>query len=354
MMTRQNITTNFEPLNEREKIILNCIVESYVKTATPVGSRYLAKKYNLSWSPATIRNVMNDLEEMGYLKQPHTSAGRVPTDKGYRFYVDSLISIEALQRKERRMILENLRKVSADVDEILHTSSQVLGKISSQLGVVLAPRFYQGIFQKMELVPISENKILIVISIESGLVKTIMTEIESRVSRDKLYETAWIINERLSGLSLKEIKDSIDRRMADISKGEESLIRMIIESSDKLFTFEEHKDVHVGGTVNIMSNPEFSDQEHLIKMLELIESKQIILHLFDEQGKADKISITIGEEHKDEIFRNCSVITTSYHIGNVTGTLGVVGPTRMQYAKIIPLVDYMGKVLSQLLSAQMK
>lgn len=342
-----------ESLTERDKLILSCIVESYVQNTKPVGSRFLAKKYNLDISPATIRNVMTDLEEMGYLSQPHTSAGRIPTDKGYRFYVNTLMSIESLGLNEKRIILENLRKVTADVDEILHTSSQVLGKISSQLGIVLAPRFYQGVFQKMELVPISDNKILVVISIKSGLVKTIMMEIESGVSKNQLDETAWIINERLSGLSLKEIKETIDKRMSGVSFGDVSLIRLIIESSNKLFHFNQYRDLHLGGTRNIMTIPEFSDQEHLTKLLELIESRQIILHLFDKDEEFDKISISIGEENKEELFRNCSVITTSYHIGNVSGTLGVVGPTRMHYAKIVSLVDYMGKALTQLLSAQM-
>lgn len=341
-----------ENLTERERLILNSIVESYIQTANPVGSRYLAKKYKLNISSATIRNVMMDLEDMGYLIQPHTSAGRIPTDKGYRFYVDSLMSVRSLAFSERRIILDNLRRVSVDVDEILHTSSQVLGKISSQLGVVLAPRFYQGIFQKMELVSISENKILVVISIRSGLVKTIMMEIKSGVSRDQLNETSRIINERLSGLSLKEIKETIDKRMSGISYSEEGLIRFVVESSNKLFNFEENKDLHLCGTQNIMANPEFSDQEHIAKMLELIESKQIILHLFD-KNEEDKISISIGEENKEDLFKNCSIITTSYHIGNITGSLGVVGPTRMQYAKIVSLVDYMGKALTQMLSAQM-
>lgn len=342
-----------DTLQQRERQILTCIVESFVENAKPVGSRYLAKRYNLDVSPATIRNLMMDLEDMGYLEQPHTSAGRVPTDKGYRVYVDTLMSIQRLSRKEQRRIFDKLRQVSADVDEILHTSCQVLGEISSQLGVVLGPRFYQGIFQKMELVPVAENKILVVISIKSGLVKTIMMEIRSNVSRDQLDETCWIINERLSGLSLKEIKESIDKRMSGLSYGEEGLIRLIVESSKKLFDFEEYRDVHLGGARNIMSNPEFADREHLSKMIDLLEQKQIILHLLNKNAEDNKISISIGEENKEELFRNCSVITTSYHIGTVSGTLGVVGPTRMHYGKIVSLVDYMGKALTELLSAQL-
>ncbi len=193
-------------LTERENLILNCVVESYVTNAIPVGSRTLAKKYDLGISPATIRNVMNDLEDLGYLSQPHVSAGRIPTDKGYRFYVDSLMLLKSLARRDRNLIEKGLLKVSVDVTDILASASQVLGKISTQLGVVLEPRFYQGVFEKMELVSVSGNRILAVISIKSGLVKTIMMEIKSEVSSEQLHEAYQIINQLLSGLSLWEVK----------------------------------------------------------------------------------------------------------------------------------------------------
>lgn len=339
-------------LTEREKIILNCIVESYVKTATPVGSRFLAKAFRLGISPATIRNVMNDLEEMGYLSQPHISAGRVPTDKGYRFYVDSLISFQVLAKRERDVILCNLGKVSRDVTEILEASSRVLGEISNQLGVVLEPRFYQGTFQKIELVPISDRKILAVISIQAGLVKTIMIEIESGVSRELLEETTWVINERLSGLSLKEVKETIDKRLNDISISDDRLVRLILQSSERLFNFEGQKDLHFAGAINIVSTPEFSDRSYATKILNFIESKQDIVRLFDD-AKADKISITIGRENKEDLLSSCSIITTRYYMGNITGMLGVVGPMRMHYSRIISLVDYMGGVLTQMLGEKM-
>lgn len=339
-------------LTERERIILNCIVESYVQTANPVGSRFLAKAFKLGISPATIRNVMNDLEEMGYLSQPHISAGRIPTDKGYRFYVDGLMLFQTLKKKERDTILNMLRKVSIDVSEILEASSKVLGQVSSQLGVVLAPRFYQGIFQKIELVSISERKILAVITIKSGLVKTIMVEIESGVSRDLLEETSWIINERLSGLSLKEVKETIDKRLNGVAISDDRLIRLILQCSERLFNFEDQKDLHFGGTINIMSTPEFSDRDYATQLLSFIENKQDILRLFDD-AKTDKISITIGRENKEDWLRSCSIITTKYYMGNIAGMLGVVGPMRMHYSKIIPLVDYMGEVLTKMLGEKM-
>ncbi|MFQ5675690.1 MAG: heat-inducible transcriptional repressor HrcA [bacterium] len=333
-------------LTDRESLILDCIVESYVTTGVPVGSRYLAKTFNLGVSPATIRNVMNDLEDLGYVSQPHVSAGRVPTDLGYRFYVDSLMMVRNLAKRDREFIQQHLLSVSIDVTDILTTASYVLSKISSQLGMVLEPRFQHGIFQKLELLSVASNRLLAVISIKSGLVKTILMEVESNVSSEQLQAVSSLINERLNGLTLKEVKETIDRRLDNLSDQYNSVIRLIVESSDRLFNFEDDKELHVGGTHNIVSNPEFRDQNYAARFLELFESKQKILRILNEK-QAEEISISIGNENKENLFRGCSLITARYSIGNITGTLGVVGPTRMQYSKIVPLVDYMGKFLTQ-------
>lgn len=330
-------------LNQREQNILRCIVESYIDTATPVGSRFLAKRFQLGISPATIRNVMNDLEEMGYLSQPHVSAGRVPTDKGYRVYVNSL-PMPTLDQTDQQLISENLSNYNIDLSELFETSSQILGKISSQLGVVLEPKLYKAIFQKMELVPVAEKKIMVVLSIKSGFVKTIVLEVESELSREQLQTTSWFINERLSGLSLEEIKNSVEQRLQE--ERDNVVVDLIVHYSNKLFKFEEPKNLHLFGTYNIMSNPEFSDRELAVKILEVIEGKQEILNHF-QQVADETVSIKIGEENRDQPLKNCSIISVKYQIGNMYGTLGVVGPTRMQYAKIIALVDYMKKVLTR-------
>ena len=332
-------------LSERECTILSCVVESYVRTALPVGSRALVKAFHLSLSPATIRNTMNDLEELGYLCQPHVSAGRVPTDKGYRFYVDGLVSYKGPSKRERDLILKNLQCSFAHVDEILEAASTVLGRISSQLGIVMEPQFYEGVFQKMELVSVSENCILAVISIKSGLVKTIMMEIESGISRNQLQSTCQIINERLHGLSLKEVKETIDSRLTDVTVGENRLIRLILESSDRLFNFETQAGLHLGGASNIVANPEFSDQRDVSRILALLESRESILSHFH-GAEPQQISIRIGTENEEAMFRDCSVISTRYRVGDVTGTIGVVGPTRMHYSRIVPLVDFVSDALS--------
>lgn len=338
-----------EKLSERERLILNSIVENFVRNAVPIGSRYLSKKSGMDMSPATIRNVMMDLEEMGFLTQPHTSAGRVPTDKGYRFYVDSLMLVETLSAAEKQHILEQLRHVSLSVDTILDAASQVLARVSSQLGVVLSPRFYQGVFDKIELVPIAEKKILMVFTIKSGLVRTIVMEVAAEVAREVLEKTARVLNERLHGLSLQEIKQSLDQRMRHAGDVNPELLERIIGSADLLFSEDGRRGLHFGGTNNIVQQPEFTDHQQLAKILNLLDNREILIHLFEQGEDPEKISITIGDENRDELIKHCSLITASYHIGNINGTLGVLGPTRIRYSKMIALVDFMAKILTEVL-----
>lgn len=333
-------------LADRESMILSCVVESYVKTAVPVGSRNLAKAFGLGISPATIRNVMNDLEELGYLCQPHVSAGRIPTDKGYRFFVDSLMSLQMPRKRDRDKILENLDEKFSEINEILGAASRVLGKISSQLGVVLEPRFNQGVFQKMELVSVSGSRVLAVISIQSGLVRTITMEIASDVSDEQLSDASRLINERLCGLSLREVKEQIDSRLADVTVESNSLIRLVLESSEKLFNFDCAESVYLGGASNFVSKPEFSAPADVARMLDLLDSRESFVHQFDRELPAE-VSVSIGQENAESVFRGCSVVTSPYRVGNVTGMLGVVGPTRMQYGRIIPLVGFMGDALTR-------
>jgi heat-inducible transcriptional repressor len=214
---------------------------------------------------------------------------------------------------------------------------------------VLSPRFYEGIFDKIELIPIADKKILMILSVKSGLVRTIMMEINTSISRELLEKTARVINERLHGLSLKEIKRSLDRRMREVADANVDLIRLFVESADILFSDDERRSFHFGGTNNIVNQPEFMDHQELSKFLNLLESREILIHLFDHGDESGKITITIGEENREELIKNCSVITASYHIGNICGTLGVLGPTRIRYSKMVALVDFMAKILTQVL-----
>lgn len=338
-------------LTNRESLILKSLITTFVESAAPVGSRYLSKVHHNRLSAATIRNVMMDLEDKGLVAQPHTSAGRIPTDLGYRYYVDGLMMIESLSQEERLEIDYGLNRLNnEDVEAILEKSCEVLSKISNQLGIILTPKFYQGKFKKLELISLSDTKLLVIISISSGLVKTVMMEINSKIPRNRIEQTAQILNERLSGLSLRQIRESIKNRMKDVSYGDEELIFQLAESADKIFSIQ-NDHVHFKGTQNILSQPEFSDQERIGRILELIDNQKVLIHIFNNTTNTDeKISITIGNENKEQLVNQFSLITATYKIGDVSGMLGIIGPTRMKYEKVTSLVDYLSKTLGSLFS----
>ena len=340
-------------LNQREKFVLTSIVEKFVASAAPVGSKLVEISCDGAISSATIRNVMADLEYRGYVRQPHTSAGRTPTNKGYRFYVDSLMPVAKLSLNEKKVIFNTLVRVSKDVESVLEAASHTLARISNQLGLALAPRFYEGVFDKIELIPIARKKVLVVLTIQSGLVRTITAEIEKEISRDSLEESARIINERLSGLTLKEIKKTIDKRLYGVTLGESNFIDFVINASSRLFYELSPQDLHLGGAANIMTLPEFTNQSSIIKIMELIDDKEILIHLINEENASDltpenNIRITIGDENKKELVSHCSLITTTYEVGHISGTIGIIGPTRMNYSKLVAVVDYMAKVLADI------
>ncbi|MFN3385259.1 MAG: heat-inducible transcriptional repressor HrcA [Candidatus Thermochlorobacter sp.] len=346
-------------LTEREKEVLGLIIQNFILTATPVGSRFLSKRSDLGLSDATIRNVMADLEEEGYITHPHTSAGRVPTDKGYRLYVSSMMRVGTLSQSERAKIDQNIEQIVAtaqDSDDILRESSRILGKISRQIGIVLSPKLSKGVFEKLEIVSLSSNKIMVIISIQSGLVKTIVLEAHSNVPRSKLDALAQMLNERLSGLTLEEIRQSFPERIADCAD-DTGLIRVFIDSAERLFDNPPDTDrLHVAGTENILAYPEFEKREKIRGIIELIENENVIVHLLEEVGSADAsstiegVSIRIGKENHDSKMKECSIVTAQYSVGNAVGTVGVIGPTRMDYSKVVRVINYMAKRLSATLT----
>ena len=336
-------------LTYKESAILTSLIKNFVKTASPIGSKLLASQLHSRLSPATIRNILMSLEKKGLAQQPHTSAGRVPTDLGYRYYVNDLMRVERLSAAEKQAITQSLKSVREEnIDTILDKACEVMSEISHQLGVLLEPRFYKGIFQRLQLVRISENKLLVAIWLTEGIVRNILMEVHSRLSDNKLEETERILNERLSGLSLKTIRNTIKNRIRDISYGDRELIHQLTNKADTLFTVDSNH-VRFKGTSQILSQPEFMDKERLEKILKLIDNQDILVHIVKDSAKTDeKISITIGQEHKEELVKNCSLISAPYKIGDIQGTIAVLGPTRMRYEKVTALVDYVSKSISQM------
>jgi heat-inducible transcriptional repressor len=339
-------------LSDRERTVLHYVVHDFIETATPVGSRFISKRHEdvLGLSSASIRNIMSDLEYLGFIGHPHTSAGRVPTDRGYRFYLDSLMHVEDVSPDEQQAIREGLDAVQ-DMEEMLRESSRLIGKISRQLCVVTSPHLSSGVLEKLELVPISSSRILVVISIKSGLVRTIMMEVGVELNRGRLEELARRMNEKLGGLTLQEIRDTFVERMRDAQDEPTGLIRLFIDSVDKLFLPPRTEKLHIGGTEKLIEQPEFMNPKEFRSVVELINDEEFIIHvLHKHEEAASGTQVTVGTENLDEKLKSYSLVTSTYTAGDITGSVGVIGPTRMQYNKMIPLVDYVARTISAMLS----
>ena len=342
-----------EELNEREKNILRYIIQQFVLTASPVGSRNITKQYNIGLSPATVRNIMADLEDSGYINHPHTSAGRIPTDKGYRTYVDSLISIKKLGKSEKGIIDNSFENLSRETDELLKLTSKLLSKITQQLACVVYPSFDSTKLQKLQIVWISSKRILVVISIKTGMIKTITLELKSGIKQKQIESVQRLLNERLHGLSFKEIRETFEERFRDIVSDEKTVVRLFIDSADKIFTDKatSHRLV-ISGVKNVLKQPEFEEPERFQSVVELLEDEEIIIHILDKKSKykTNEVQISIGSENENQKLQYYSFISKTYKIGETSGTLGIIGPKRMKYSKVIAIVDYTSKILSEILT----
>lgn len=336
-------------LTQREKEVLREVVHNFILTATPVASKYISSKHGAGLSPATIRHVMAQLEDFGFLNHPHTSAGRVPTDKGYRFYLDSLISLDNLRDEEIARIREGLAG-SMDSGELLSEASKLLGKVSKQLSLVSAPYLGDAVLVKIELVALNSSKILVVISLETGLIKTIVLEVETEVDPQKLVKINNLLNERLAALRLSEIRGTILDRVGDYA--DEDVIGRFTSMSERIFApMPETDRVHIGMPQELLTHPEFDLPENLRGILEILGDENVILHILEKGERGEPITVRVGAENNDAKLKDYSLITARYEVGGVSGTVGVVGPRRMQYSRLIPLVDFVAKVISNKLTS---
>jgi len=338
-------------LSEREELILRTVIHHYILTAKPVGSRIIAKKYNFGFSPATIRNTMSDLEDAGYLNHPHTSAGRIPTSMGYRFYVNELMKVEKLTSNLRQKIRNNVDSLNKNIDDLLNKTSHILGKISRQLGVVIGPSLESAIIDKISLLSVSSGKLLIIITLHSGIIKSIVVEINTSLEKNEIDETCQILNERLSGLTVLNIIQTISERLHDVGRGSTEIIRLFIDSAHRLFQFDEKK-IYIGSPSYIVDQPEFNEQKNIKGVIELVEQKDVIIHLLSRHEDNKGLVIKIGDEITDDIAKSFSIVSTEFSIGNQIGTLGVIGPMRMWYPKMVPLVDYTAEVINKVLKKE--
>lgn len=335
-----------EELKSRQKHILQGIVCQYIHTASAVGSGQLTQGHGLNCSSATIRNEMVNLEEMGYIKQPHTSAGRIPTDKGYRYYVDHLMVEEQLDAHEEFKIKERLSGSQGDLNLLLDQVSRLLGDISKELGVVLTPLISWSVFDRLELIELSTNKVLVVIHVRNRALKTVILEVDTELREYDLQRTASYLNERLSGLTIHEVKKVLKDRGVDFndSSHNRTLMQRMQDVADILFDFTNNSVVHMFGAQHIMMQPEFSDSKLLSPVFNLVEDRDALSDLLDCRDGHPKVCI--GSENANQDLLHFSVIKANYKMGKGVGMLGLIGPTRMRYRKLFPLVEYVTQTMS--------
>ncbi len=342
-------------LTTRERQVLGIIIQAYVVTAAPVGSKYIGQNYNLGCSDATIRHIMAELESLGYINQPHTSAGRVPTDKGYRYYVDLIMTVQRLDEREKKQIEENVGQISIDrtgtSSDVLLSAVKVLGNISRQLSVVLSPTLSNALFEKLDMVLLSSTRMMVILSIQSLFVKTIVMELNMEVSRQTLNDVVDVLNQRLSGLTLAEIRRSITRRLSDCDC-DRALKNLIVQSAGTLFDetplFER---LYISGTEYIVDQPEFKQPDKVRDLITMIEDKFSMAKLVDHQGTSHMdITISIGKENSERHAEDLTIVSTPYYVGNMVGKLGILGPKRMDYEYAVRVLNYMAESLSATLS----
>ena len=336
-------------LDMRKMRILQAIIDDYILTATPVGSRTISKLSDISLSSATIRNEMSDLEEMGYLEQPHTSAGRVPSEKAYRLYVNSIMRQSHLTEAEKRFIKGCYSNTLDGLDQVVRQTAWVLSSMSKYTSMVLRPTLHAVKVKRVQLVPVSEGRALAVVVTDLGATQDTIINVPRGMDYFQLERASNIITDYLSGCTLQDVSSiSIPELRAALDSQREFL-------DEALSALHKSLDngpggVQLAGTTNILNYPEYNDMNKARSFLTAIEAKDVLYNLLNEATEVE-FSIKIGAENKDKDMQDCSVVTATYKVGPTVGSLGIIGPVRMDYARVIALMRHIGKSVSEVLTS---
>ncbi len=344
--------SNIPELNERSQLLLKSLIERYIHDGQPVGSRVLSKDSDLKLSPATIRNVMADLEDLGLIHSPHTSAGRVPTVSGYRFFVDTLLSVKPLQEQEVDLMHEGLNK--GENNDLLALASKLLSDTTQMAGVVTVPRKELVCLRQIEFLPLSNTRVLVIFVTNEQEVHNQIIHTAKVFSAAELQQAANYLTSVYAGCSLSEVRQAVLKDMQHDQQRVNQSMLDAVSMAQMAFTQENKKEDYVlSGETNLMDFSELSDREHLKGLFEAFSQKRGIIHLLDKCLEADGVQIYIGEESGYQAFEQCSLVTSTYSINDeVVGVLGVIGPTRMAYERVISYVDVTAKLLGAALNTQ--
>ena len=332
-------------LNDRKKKILQLIIEDYISTAEPVGSRTIARKYDLGISPATIRNEMSDLELLGYLEQPHTSAGRIPSAQAYRFYVDSLIEPGSLTDNDMALINGWYKERRRSIDDIFQSTAKILSRMTQNVSMVLANKDTSAVFRYIKFLPLDNTHAILCIVTDDGNIDNCVVEIPLGMRPEEMDYLAGRISRVLEGKELSEISDELLSALHMDVAEDKVLFTSFLQAIKRMNRKQNEQRVFLGGTKQLLNQPEFRDVERVKSLLGILEEEKVVRDLLV-AGEDSGLKITIGTENKFTGIQDCSMVQATYRLnGKIVGTMAVLGPTRMEYGKLITVMDYLYKYL---------
>lgn len=342
-------------MDERKQQILLAIIKDYINTAEPVGSRTISRKYDLGVSPATIRNEMADLEEMGFIEQPHTSAGRIPSNLGYRYYVDCLMQREELTQEEESSIRRGYQNKVREVREVINCTGRMLAKLTNYTALVSTPMLGKSVYKHIQLVSMGPGQAILIVVMDTGAVQHQMMTVPESMTQQDLEQISGVLNAKLQGKTMDNIRLTLIKEVYfELSKHRNILDLAFQLMQDRLTLVKEDK-IYLDGVFNILNQPEFHNVEKVKVLLSLLEQEETLRDMLEGRDDSLGVTVKIGNEITRQEIQNCSMVTATYHVGDrILGTIGVLGPTRMDYARVVTVVDCMTRNLSRELEKMLK
>ncbi len=342
-------------LEDRKWHILRTIIDDYIATATPVGSRAISKRPDIALSSATIRNEMSDLEEMGYLDQPHTSAGRVPSDKAYRLYVDQMMRKTDLNDNDIRSIRQVIDKRIGEAGELIAQTARVLSQLTRYPSVAIAPAAVDAAIRHIQLVPVAEGRALAVVVTDAATIHDMLMRVPHGFGADELERYSRMLTARLRGHTLGDATALLETQFGDELRQHRAFFDQIADALQRNARKVGRTPVALGGTSNLFFHPEFKDLEQARSMISVLETEDIMVHLLEPRPQPMQITFTIGGENQLDEMKGASIVTASYRIGPAhMASFGVIGPTRMDYARVVAVLEYLGRSLSEIFTARLQ
>lgn len=337
-------------LSERQRLILNAIIDDYIRSAEPVGSRTISKRTDIGYSPATIRNDMSDLEELGFLEQPHTSAGRIPSHKGYRYYVDHLVTLGSVQPTDVELTKTYFAEKIQQAEQIIQQAASIMSTLTSYTSIALGPEMFSNTLKHIQLIPLNNDSAVAIIVTNTGHVENKTVNIPADVPMNELEQFVNMLNAKLAGVPLVKLRsklyNEVGNELARYVSRYEELLKML----EGVLDAQREEKLFLSGMTNMLTQPEFKDVDKIKSIFDLFDdANPQLAKVFSESPKG--IQVKIGTENSLEAIQNCSLITATYSIdGQSLGTIGILGPTRMEYGKVMSLMDHFSKDLTVILS----